>query len=135
MNSLLQLSEFLSAAQRQSQLTQAQLADQSGTSLRTIAHVLNGSTDFRVTTLMSIAYCLGYELHLLPRAHVSSAGGAPGPLAGLIEHLRSGGLVSSLPVGQVQGAPIYDDTPLTPVQKIMADVKAQALKRKRGGQG
>lgn len=55
------------------------LCDEAGVTPRTLRHVLSGTEDFKVSTLLAVADRLGLEVVLLPRDAAAAFQQAPGP--------------------------------------------------------
>lgn len=67
MNSISQVSAEIRTALERSGLRQADLREAAGVSRQTLANVLSGKEDFKLSTLLSLADKLGLELLLLPK--------------------------------------------------------------------
>jgi transcriptional regulator with XRE-family HTH domain len=71
------LTEFavaIRARMKEAGLTQAELADAAGISRRTLTQLLNGSSDFRMGTLLAIADRLKLEVLMVPQAITAAIG-------------------------------------------------------------
>ena len=67
MRTLVEIAEILANALRRTSHGKLKLADDAGISYRTLQHVLSGTQDYKVSTLMAVADRLGLELVLVPR--------------------------------------------------------------------
>jgi len=67
MNTIPQISTELRTALQRSGLRQADLRAAAGVSRQTLANVLSGTEDFKLSTLLGLADKLGLELLLLPK--------------------------------------------------------------------
>ncbi len=65
------VSEALSKRTSTTQYRKTKLADDAGVNYRTLQHVLTGSQDFKVSTLLAVADRLGLELMLVPKEATS----------------------------------------------------------------
>lgn len=70
MNGIHEISAELREALSRSGLKQQDLREAAGVSRQTLANVLKGTEDFKLTTLLALADRLGLELVLLPKAAV-----------------------------------------------------------------
>jgi transcriptional regulator with XRE-family HTH domain len=68
MNSIREVSAELREALSHSGLKQQDLREAAGVSRQTLANVLKGTEDYKLTTLLTLANRLGLELVLLPKA-------------------------------------------------------------------
>jgi transcriptional regulator with XRE-family HTH domain len=76
MKSLLDIASALRARAKRIAITQDALGEAAGISRRTLTHVLSGTHDIKLTTLLAVADRLGLELTLIPKG---AAQGMPGP--------------------------------------------------------
>ena len=67
MNSISAVSQELRIALKQAGLKQQELREAAGVSRQTLANVVSGREDFKLSTLLSLADKLGLELLLLPK--------------------------------------------------------------------
>lgn len=68
MNSIHEISTELREALSHSGLKQQDLRETAGVSRQTLANVLKGTEDYKLTTLLALADRLGLELVLMPKA-------------------------------------------------------------------
>jgi len=67
MKILLVLAKILRSRAKLIGITQAPLGQSAGVSRRTMGHVFRGERDFKVSTLMSVADALSFEVILVPK--------------------------------------------------------------------
>lgn len=67
MRTLAEVSDMLAQHALQSSYGKLKLAEDSGVTYRTLQHVLSGTKDYKVSTLMAVADRLGLELVLVPK--------------------------------------------------------------------
>ena len=67
MNSINEVSSELRNALERSHLKQYELRESAGMSRQTLANVLKGTADYKLSTLLALADRLGLELLLLPK--------------------------------------------------------------------
>ncbi|HTH75769.1 MAG TPA: helix-turn-helix domain-containing protein [Trinickia sp.] len=67
MHTLSEIAGFLRDRLKKTGITQRALGDRSGLARRTLTGVLSGEADFKVTTLVAVLDCLGYELAFVPK--------------------------------------------------------------------
>jgi len=77
MNSISAVSQELRSALKQAGLKQQELREAAGVSRQTLANVLSGREDFKLSTLLSLADKLGLELLLLPKEAARGLQSAP----------------------------------------------------------
>ncbi len=83
MNSIADVSQELRDALKQRRIKQQDLREAAGVSRQTLANVLSGREDFKLSTLLSLADKLGLELLLLPKG--AARGLQPAPAATVVE--------------------------------------------------
>ena len=66
MKTIAELSQSLEERTRALKYGKLQLASDAGVTYRTLSHVLGGTQDFKVSTLLAVADRLGMELMLVP---------------------------------------------------------------------
>ena len=93
------LTESLITARQAHQLSQAQLADKAGLSRMAVQKLEAGTTDPRLSSLVTLARAMGMELMLVPSAL----------RADLEAYARSGGRALGQPVGAAAPASIVDE--------------------------
>lgn len=84
MKSIPEVSRELREALARSELRQQDLREAAGISRQTLANVLKGTEDYKLSTLLSVADRLGLELLLLPKAAARGMQ-APAPSEGVVE--------------------------------------------------
>jgi len=72
MRTLTDIAATLSLQLDRLDLGKLKLADEAGMTYRTLAHVLGGVHDYKVSTLLALADRLGLELLLVPKAAVAA---------------------------------------------------------------
>jgi transcriptional regulator with XRE-family HTH domain len=77
MNAISQVSAEIRSALQMSGLRQADLREAAGVSRQTLANVLSGSEDYKLSTLLALADKLGLELLLLPKGAVRGLQASP----------------------------------------------------------
>jgi len=85
MNSISEISYELRTAVERSHLKQYELREAAGLSRQTLANVLKGTADYKISTLLALADRLGLELLLLPKE--AARGLKPQPPAPVVETL------------------------------------------------
>lgn len=83
MNTINQVSAEIRSALKASGLRQVDLREAAGVSRQTLANVLSGSEDYKLSTLLGLADKLGLELLLLPKA--AARGLQASPTAPVVE--------------------------------------------------
>ena len=93
MNSIAEISAVLRAALGRTKVSQQELRTSAGVSRQTLANVLKGTVDFKLSTLLGIADRLGLELVLVPKGAGRGLAGSPesAPVVEtLVDHVRKG---------------------------------------------
>jgi transcriptional regulator with XRE-family HTH domain len=72
MKTIKEIASFFRSELSEQGLTQARLETEAGIAHQTLINVLSGQADFKVTTLLSVADRLGYEMVFVPK--VAAAG-------------------------------------------------------------
>jgi transcriptional regulator with XRE-family HTH domain len=67
MRTLAEISDMLAQHVVQSSYGKLKLAEDAGVTYRTLQHVLSGTQDYKVSTLMAVADRLGLELVVVPK--------------------------------------------------------------------
>lgn len=67
MRTLTEISQVLAGQAARGSYGKLRLAEDSGVTYRTLQHVLSGTQDYKVSTLMAVADRLGLELVLVPK--------------------------------------------------------------------